>query len=75
MTETKSAGSWVIGLRKKLIKSKILVKKDNLYQFESDYVFSSPSTAAAVVLARQANGWKQWKYEDGKTLDKVKRQK
>jgi hypothetical protein len=75
LTETKSAGNWVIGLRKKLIKSKILVKKDNLYQFESDYVFSSPSAAAAVVLARQANGWKQWKYEDGKTLDKVKRQK
>jgi hypothetical protein len=26
------------------------------------------------VLARNANGWREWKYPDGKTLDEVKRQ-
>jgi hypothetical protein len=25
------------------------------------------------VLARRANGWIEWKYKDGKTLDEVKR--
>ena len=30
--------------------------------------------AAATVLARMANGWKEWKYKSGLTLDEVKRQ-
>ncbi|HBS27340.1 MAG TPA: hypothetical protein DD827_09500 [Gammaproteobacteria bacterium] len=34
----------------------------------------SPSGSAVVVLARRANGWLEWKYKDGKTLDEVKRQ-
>ena len=38
------------------------------------FFFSSPSAAAAVVLARRANGWIEWKYKDGRTLDEVKRQ-
>ena len=35
--------------------------------------FTSPSQAAAIVLARNANGWTEWKYSDGRTLDQVKR--
>jgi len=38
-----------------------------------DHVFNSPSIAAAIVLARSANGWIEWKYPDGRTLDEVKR--
>jgi hypothetical protein len=38
-----------------------------------DHVFTSPSMAAAIVLARSANGWIEWKYPDGRTLDEVKR--
>ena len=26
-----------------------------------------------IMLARSANGWTEWKYPDGKTLDEVKR--
>jgi hypothetical protein len=38
------------------------------YRFMQDYVFSSPSTAAAVVLGRSANGRIEWKDEQGRTL-------
>ena len=36
--------------------------------FLKDIIFSSPSTAAAMVLGRNSNGLKQWKNKDGKTL-------
>lgn len=46
------------------------------YIFTRDVVFSSPSNAAQNVLARNANGWAEWKREtDGKSLDEVYRQK
>jgi len=74
LKESKTAGPWVTGMRKKLIESGILVQDVNLYKFTSDHIFSSPSAAAATVLARRANGWTEWKYKNGKTLDEVKRQ-
>ena len=36
--------------------------------FTEDYVFSSPSTAAAIVMGRNANGLNEWKKKDGSTL-------
>ena len=33
-----------------------------------DHVFSSPSTAAVMVLGRNANGLTEWKLKDGTTL-------
>jgi len=73
LEETKTAGSWVINMRAKLLIKGILVEDNNLYKFTSDYIFSSPSAAAAVVLGRSANGWLEWKFKNGKTLDEVKR--
>lgn len=52
----------------------ILKQEGNVYKFTSNYIFTSPSGAAGVVLGRKANGWIEWKYSDGKTLDEVKRQ-
>ncbi len=74
LTETNTAVTWIPNLRKKLIQDGILAQQSNVLIFTSDYIFSSPSAAAAVVLARSANGWTEWKYKDGKTLDFVKRQ-
>ena len=52
----------------------LVAKNDESFEFSQDYVFSSPSMAAALVLARGANGWTEWKREsDGKTLDDVYR--
>ena len=44
------------------------------YRFTQDYVFSSPSTAAAVVLGRSANGRIEWKDEQGRTLKALQEQ-
>jgi len=71
--ETKSAGPYVRRWRNQLIKDRVLEKKENVYKFTEDHIFSSPSTAAAVILGRRANGWTEWKYKNGKTLDEVKR--
>ncbi|MBC8402924.1 MAG: GIY-YIG nuclease family protein [Candidatus Marinimicrobia bacterium] len=73
LKETQSAGPYVKNWRQKLIDDNILVLDGKLYRFQVDHIFSSPSTAAAVVLARRANGWIEWKFKDGKTLDEVKR--
>jgi hypothetical protein len=73
VVETKTAGNWVIGMRQRLIESEILIKNNDFYVFASDYLFSSPSAAAAVVLARRANGWTEWKDSEGRTLDELKR--
>lgn len=74
LKETQSAGPYVKNWRDQLIRDGILKQGGDVYKFTHDHIFSSPSTAAAVVLARRANGWTEWKYEDGKTLDEVKRQ-
>ena len=74
LKETQSAGPYVKNWRDQLIRDGILKQEGDVYKFTHDHIFSSPSTAAAVVLARRANGWTEWKYKDGKTLDEVKRQ-
>ena len=55
-------------LRQELIANGVLALVDGLYRFTQDYSFSSPSTAAAVVLGRSANGRIEWKDAQGRTL-------
>jgi hypothetical protein len=43
------------------------------YRVTQDYVVSSPSYAASLVLARKSNGWQDWRLEDGRTLSDVYR--
>jgi hypothetical protein len=57
-----------ITLRQRLIDEGILVSKDGYLEFTDDYIFSSPSTAAVMVMGRNANGLTEWKSKDGKTL-------
>jgi hypothetical protein len=57
-----------INLRNRLIEERAIVPKDDYYEFPDDYIFSSPSTAAAMVLGRNANGLTEWKLKDGTTL-------
>lgn len=58
-------------LRQELIANGVLGLQGGLYQFTQDYSFSSPSTAAAVVLGRSANGRIEWKATDGRTLKEL----
>ncbi|MEY4756885.1 MAG: hypothetical protein RJA34_1783 [Pseudomonadota bacterium] len=58
-------------LRQELISNGVLALLGALYQFTQDYTFSAPSTAAAVVLGRSANGRVEWKGADGRTLKEI----
>ncbi|AQS41287.1 MAG: Hypothetical protein BHV28_05810 [Candidatus Tokpelaia hoelldobleri] len=67
--DTGNVGMGYRDLRNRLIEQGILqsnVQKDK-YIFTADYIFKSPSAAAAVVLERNANGRIEWKIE-GKPL-------
>lgn len=72
---SKAAGSTVVSmtqnfitLRQKLIEEAVLLNKGENFEFPEDYIFSSPSTAASIVLGRNANGLTEWKLKDGRTL-------
>jgi hypothetical protein len=71
--ETKGMNKWIGVLRKRLLEEGILKKENDVYVFQQDYIFNSPSAAAATILARSANGWMSWKDKNGKTLDELKR--
>lgn len=71
---TPSCHDYLLALRKKLLSDGILVHQSDKLIFTEDYIFSSPSTAAAVILGRNSNGWKKWKDAGGRTLDELKRQ-
>lgn len=45
------------------------------FRVSQDYIATSPSYGAAMVLARNANGWQEWKRDDGLTLHDVYRAK
>ena len=57
-----------IKLRQKLIDDGVLINKTEYFEFSDDYIFSSPSTAAVMIMGRNANGLTEWKNKDGKTL-------
>jgi hypothetical protein len=58
-------------LRQELINNGVLQADSGNYRFAQDYAFNSPSTAAAVVLGRSANGRIEWKDAGGKTLKEL----
>ena len=61
-------------LRQELIGNGVLAAEAGGYRFSQDYVFTSPSTAAAVVLGRSANGRIEWKDAKGRTLKELQAQ-
>lgn len=67
-----SAGEPIIKMRNQLENDGVIKKNSGgtLYVFEKDYIFSSPSYAAAVVAGGEENGRTQWKY-NGKNLNQI----
>lgn len=59
--------------RQKLLDGGVMRADGDTVVFEKDHLFGSPSMAAVALLGRTANGWKEWKSEDGTTLDDLKR--
>lgn len=64
---TPSMPEYLIKLRNKLIESGTVVSET----FVKDYVFTSPSLAAAIVMGRNANGRTEWRNKDGITLKDI----
>ncbi|NOR45840.1 MAG: DUF4357 domain-containing protein [Candidatus Delongbacteria bacterium] len=51
-----------------LLDKGIVKQKGSNFELTEDYIFGSPSTAAAIVMGRNANGLKEWKLSNGKSL-------
>ncbi|WP_294464009.1 GIY-YIG nuclease family protein [uncultured Anaerofustis sp.] len=62
---TKSISYSLLNLRNKLIEEKVIVD----YKFTKDYLFTSPSLAAAIVMGRNANGRTEWRTKNKKTIN------
>ena len=56
-----------IDLRDELLKEGVISEN----QFVQDYIFESPSAAAAIVLGRSSNGRKEWTKLDGRSIMKM----
>jgi len=69
--ETPSIPQNAATLRKDLCEQGVISTEHTPWVFVQDQVFSSPSTAAAVVQARSANGRTDWKTKDGTTLKQL----
>jgi hypothetical protein len=66
--ETNTIHQYLSTLRKDFLAQGVIVDQGQQYAFSQDQVFTSPSTAAGVILGRSANGRTEWKNSDGKTL-------
>lgn len=69
--EAKSIHSYLSDTRKTLLEKGVFKEKDGKYILTQDYVFSSPSTAAGVILGRSANGRTEWQDASGRTLKAI----
>jgi hypothetical protein len=55
-------------LRETLISEGVIVKEQDKMIIKKDYLFSSSSSAAMIIMGRSANGLTEWKMKSGKTL-------
>jgi hypothetical protein len=55
-------------LRDTLISEGVIVKEQGRLIIKQDYLFSSSSSAAMIIMGRSANGLVEWKMKSGKTL-------
>ena len=61
----------VVKWRETLVKEGVLYDNGETLEFTKNYAFGSPSLAAAVCLARSANGRTEWRDANGTTLAKL----
>jgi hypothetical protein len=68
LTTVPSITTSFVKLRQSLIDKNVMSQNGDSLEFTEDYVFSSPSTAAVMVMGRNANGLEEWKMSNGETL-------
>lgn len=64
-TTVPSTPLWVTELRQHLIETQVM---DKSWTFLKDHTFASPSTAAAIVMGRNANGLLEWKDDQKRSM-------
>lgn len=69
--EVPSCHTYLKELRDALVENSVLQASGDTYMFTQDYLFSSPPSAAGVVLGRSATGRTEWRSRDGKTLKAI----
>ncbi len=69
--EAPSCAAPIISVRADLQQQRILIAGGDRLILNQDYLFSSPSQAAAVILGRAANGRVEWKTADGRSLKQM----
>ena len=69
--EVRSIQIYLSELRRTLCEKGILNDIAGQYRFDQNYGFSSPSTAAGVILGRSSNGLTEWKDSKGRTLKEI----
>ena len=69
--EAPSIHAYLSQLRHTLLEQGVFRDAGDHYVLTQDYVFSSPSTAAGVILGRSANGRLEWKTNNGRTLKEI----
>nr|WP_315489348.1 GIY-YIG nuclease family protein [uncultured Rhodoferax sp.] len=57
--------------RRDLLEAGVLVPDGAALRFTQDYVFTSPSLAAVMILGRHTNGRTKWKDAQGRTLKEI----
>lgn len=57
--------------RKQMHDNGLFLLEGESYRLAKDTLFSSPSTAASIILARSANGRTEWSTKDGKTIKQI----
>lgn len=73
--ETNSLSGSYSNIRKTLIERNVVNLVNNKLVFIENYEFSSPSTAAAIILGYSINGRTAWKNQKGKTIKELEEEK
>lgn len=58
-------------LRNKLVSTNVLLDKSDFFEFAEDTIFTSPSAASSVVLARNSNGFAEWLTNEGESFKEI----
>lgn len=69
--EVASIHPYMRDIRAELVRQGVLVDRGAAYELTQPYTFSSPSTAAGVMLGRSSNGRLEWQTADGRTLKSI----
>ena len=69
--EVPSIHAYMTTLRKDMLEQGVISASGNVNVFNQDYVFNSSSTAAGVIQGRTANGRRDWRNKEGKTLREI----